>query len=172
MNRILPILQGAPLWVWALLALLLFLGIRSLRTRQVPVASLIALPLAFFGLSVTNLLPLDHLAPLRIGVWIAVLAIGTLPGWFSIRPQRIAVDRARRRITVPGSVVPLLLMLAAFAGGFYFGYLFTRYPELKTDPATLIMASTYRGLMSGYFLGQTIRLFRLYFAAPQPTVST
>ena len=44
--------------------------------------------------------------------------------------------------------------------------------QLKTDPATLILASTYRGLMSGYFLGQTIRLFRLYRQAPQPTVST
>jgi hypothetical protein len=100
------------------------------------------------------------------------LFVGTIPGWLSIRSQHIAVDRARRRITMPGSIVPLLLMLAAFAGGFYFGYLFARYPELKTDPATLIMASTYRGLMSGYFLGQTLRLFRLYFAAPQPTVST
>jgi hypothetical protein len=172
MNNLLPILQAAPLWVWALLALLLFLGIRSLRTRAVPVASLVALPLAFFGLSVSNLLPLDHLAPLRIGVWIAALLVGTVPGWFSIRARRIAVDRTRRRITMPGSVMPLILMLAAFAGGFYFGYLFARYPELKTDPATLIMASTYRGLMSGYFLGQTIRLFRLYFTAPQSTVST
>lgn len=172
MNRLLPILQGAPLWVWALLALLLFLGVRGLRTRSVPVASLVALPLAFFGLSVSNLLPFDGLAPLRIGVWIAALVFGTIPGWFVVRPQRIAVDRARRRISVPGSVVPLILMLAAFAGGFYFGYLFARYPELKTDPATLVMASTYRGLMSGYFLGQTIRLFRLYRSTPQSTVST
>lgn len=172
MNRLLPILQGAPVWVWALLALLLFLGIRSLRTRSVPVASLVALPLAFFGLSVTNLLPLDGLAPLRIGVWIAALMVGTIPGWFVVRPQRIVVDRARGRISVPGSVVPIILMLAAFAGGFYFGYLFARYSELKTDPATLIMASTYRGLMSGYFLGQTIRLFRLYRSTPQSTVST
>ncbi len=172
MNRLLPILQGAPLWVWALLALLLFLGIRSLRTRSVPVASLVALPLAFFGLSISNLLPLDHLTPLRVGVWVAALAVGTIPGWFVIRPHRIAVDRSRRRITVPGSVVPLLFMLAAFAGGFYFGYLFARYPELKTDPATLVLASTYRGLMSGYFLGQTIRLLRLYRATAQSTVST
>lgn len=172
MNNLLRIAQGAPVWVWALLALLLFLGIRSLRTRSAPVASLVALPLAFFGLSVSNLLPLDGLAPLRIGVWIVALAIGTIPGWFVVKPQLIAVDRARRRITMPGSVMPLILMLAAFAGGFYFGYLFARYPELKTDPATLILASTYRGLMSGYFLGQTLRLFRLYFRAPQSTVST
>lgn len=172
MNRLLPILQGAPLWVWALLALLLFLGIRSLRTRSMPVASLVALPLAFFSLSLTNLVPLDHLAPLRIGVWLVALAIGTIPGWYTVRGQRIAVDRARRRITVPGSVVPIILMLVAFAGGFYFGYLVARYPELKTDPATLILASTYRGLMSGYFLGQTIRLFRLYRSTAQSTVST
>jgi len=98
--------------------------------------------------------------------------VGTIPGWFVVKPQHIVVERARRRISVPGSVVPLILMLAAFAGGFYFGYLFARYPELKTDPATLIMASTYRGLMSGYFMGQTIRLFRLYRSAPQSTVST
>jgi len=166
MNRLLPILQGAPLWVWALLALLLFLGLRSLRTRSV-VASLVALPLAFFGLSISNLLPLDSLAPLRIGVWVAALAVGTVFGWFVVRPQRIAVDRARRRLTVPGSVVPLIFMLAAFAGGFYFGYLFTRYPELKTDPTTRVLASIYRGLMSGYFLGQTIRLLRLYRSTPQ-----
>ena len=172
MNRVLPILQGAPLWVWALLALLLFLGIRSLRTRAVPVASLVALPLAFFGLSVTNLLPFDQLSPIRIGVWVAALLVGMIPGWFVVPPARIAIDRPRRRITVPGSVVPLILMLAAFAGGFYFGYLFARYPELKTDPTTLAAASTYRGLMSGYFLVQTLRLFRLYFRVPQSTVST
>lgn len=172
MNRLLPILQGAPLWVWALLALLLFLGIRSLRTRSVPVASLVALPLAFFGLSVSNLLPLDSLSPLRIGVWVAAVAVGTIPGWFVVRPQRIVVDRARRRISVPGSVIPLIFMLLAFAGGFYFGYLFARYPELKTDPTTLILASTYRGLMSGYFLGQTIRLLRLYRSTPQSAAST
>jgi hypothetical protein len=172
MNRLLPIVQGAPLWVWPLLALLLFLGIRSLRPRAVPVASLIALPLAFFGLSLTNLLPLDHLSPIRIGVWVAAVLIGMIPGWFLVRPQRIGIDRLHRRIGVPGSIVPLILMLAAFVGGFYFGYLFARYPELKTDPATLAFASTYRGLMSGYFLGQTLRLFRLYFSTPQSAVST
>ena len=169
MNRLLPILQGAPLWVWPLLALLLFLGIRSLRQRAVPVASLIALPLAFFGLSLSNLLPLDHLAPVRIGVWVAALLLGTVLGWILVRPQRITIDRARRRIEVPGSIVPLALMMLAFAGGFYFGYLFARYPELKSDVTTLALASTYRGLMSGYFLGQTLRLFRLY--SSQSTVS-
>jgi hypothetical protein len=170
MNRLLPIVQGAPIWVWALLALLLFLGIRSLRTRAVPVASLIALPLAFFGLSVSNLLPLDALAPLRIGMWVAALLVGIIPGWFLVRENRISVDRAHRRITVPGSVVPLVLMMAAFVGGFYFGYLFARYPELKSDVTTLALAAIYRGLMSGYFLGQTLRLFKLY--SSQPTVST
>lgn len=171
MNRLLAILQGAPLWVWPLLALLLFLGIRSLRRRSVPVASIIALPLAFFGLSLSNLLPLDDLAPLRIGVWLLALLAGVVPGWLLVRPERIAVDRARRRLTVPGSMVPLLLMLAAFAGGFYFGYLFARYPELKSDVTTLALASAYRGLMSGYFLGQALRLFRLYFRAPQSALS-
>ncbi len=172
MNGFLRILQGAPLWVWPLLALLLFLGIRSLRARSTPVASLVALPLAFFGLSLSNLLPLDALAPLRIGVWLAALTVGIAPGWLLVRPDRIAIDRARRRVAVPGSVVPLVLMLAAFVVGFYFGYLFARYPELKSDPLTLAIASTYRGLMSGYFLGQTLRLFRLYLRAPQSTVST
>ncbi|MGE0658164.1 MAG: DUF6622 family protein [Reyranellaceae bacterium] len=172
MNALLHIFQSAPLWVWPLLALLLFLGIRSLRDRSAPAASLVALPLAFFGLSISNLLPLDALAPLRIGVWLAALAIGIAPGWLMVRPARVSIDRSNRRIAVPGSVVPLALMLAAFVAGFYFGYLFARYPELKSDPLTLAVASTYRGLMSGYFLGQTLRLFRLYFTAPQSTVST
>ena len=172
MNALLQILQGAPLWVWPLLALLVFLGVRSLRGRSVPVGSLVALPLAFFGLSISNLLPFDDLAPWRIGAWLVALAIGAAPGWLLVRPQRITVDRDRKRIGVPGSVVPLVLMLTAFVGGFYFGYLFARYPELRGDPATLVLASTFRGLMSGYFVGRAARQFQIYRTAPQATVST
>lgn len=171
MTHFLAILQGAPLWVWPLFALLLFLGIRNLRARSAPIASLVALPLAFFGLSISNLLPLDHLAWVRIGVWVAAWLVGMVPGWFLVRAERIGVDRVSKRITTPGSVVPLIFMMAAFAGGFYSGYLFARYPELRTDVTTLAVVATYRGLMSGYFLGRTLRLFNLYFKAPQSTVS-
>lgn len=166
MSRIADILDSAPWGVWPLLALLLFLGILGLRTRPVPVLGLLPFPLAFFGLSVFNLLPLDALAPLRIAVWVAALLAGVVPGWLTVRVREVAVDRARGRIVLPGSVVPLALMIGSFIGSYYFGYMFVRHPELKSDVSMLVQASAFRGLISGYFLGQMLRYFRLYFRAP------
>jgi len=155
-----------PVWVWPLLALLIWLGIAAMRTRQVRVARLIVLPTVFLALSISGLFssPLPVLE--AVGIWLAGLAVGGLIGR-SIAPRHgVTIARDRQRLTVPGSVVPLILILVIFAGRYAAGYAFGRYPELRQDALAVIVTASYAALCTGVMLGRTLPLLRAYFRAP------
>ncbi len=159
-------ISHTPVWVWPLLALLIWLGIAAMRTRSIRVARLIVLPVVFLGLSIAGLftspLPLIE----AIGIWLAGLALGSLLGRLIAPRAGVTIDRANRRLTVPGSVVPLILILVIFIGRYAAGYAFGRYPELRQDTTVLIVAASYAAFCSGVMLGRTLPLLLAYFRTP------
>jgi len=111
---IVQILQHTPAWVWMLLAALLYLGYLQSRTRAVPKARLFALPAAMVGLSLYSLSATFGATRLGFAAWVAggILA-GLLYRAFG-RPAGASYAPDTRIYTIPGSWLPLTLMLAIF----------------------------------------------------------
>ncbi len=115
------IATGAPTWVYALLAGLIFLGVRRLRTREVPVVVALLPSIAFFLWSVAGVSAFAHQVGIisAWGAWGLGGALGAASGVLLPDPrgQRLPGGRVRQ----PGSPSPLILYLGVFVVRFACG---------------------------------------------------
>ncbi|MES2755685.1 MAG: hypothetical protein V4659_13600 [Pseudomonadota bacterium] len=135
---------GAPVWVWVLLAALILLGVRRLRTREVPVA-VAALPsVAFLSWSLSGawLLAQTGGAPFAALAWLGGAALGALSTLVLAEPR--GVRRPGGRVLLPATRLPLILYLLVFAARFACGAWAALRPDhaLTADTiATVISAA-------------------------------
>jgi hypothetical protein len=172
MNGIVQAITHTPVWVWPLLALLIFIGIIALKPRSMPLPRLLILPAIFLGLSIFSLLSSGLPLLQAIAIWLAGLVLGGLLGRLfaprlSAAGGGVVIDRAARRIAVPGSAVPLVLILVIFIGRYAFGYAFGRYPELRQNDLVVVTAAAYAAFCTGIMLGRTLPLVLAYCRAPK-----
>lgn len=167
MEAVVQAIQHTPIWVWPLLALLIFIGVLALRPRNLPLPRLLILPIVFLGLSIFSMVSSALPLPEALGIWLAGLLLGSLLGRLFVPRQGVAIDRAARRIAVPGSVVPLLLIVVIFIGRYAFGYAFGRYPELRQNELVVVIATGYAAFCTGIMLGRTLPLVLAYFRTPK-----
>jgi hypothetical protein len=164
MTTIIDILAHTPVWVFPVIAAVLWLGSRGLRERTMSRGLLFLLPLVILTLSVGSSIgaAANPLAAL-IG-WVVAAAFGGAIGWAASREPR-SVDVATGQLVVPGSVVPLLVCIAIVALRYYFGYLYGRYPALRADGDYALALIVGNALLGGVMLGRVSRYGASYWRA-------
>lgn len=166
------ILSHTPAWVFALFALLAWLGARQLRASSTHLVRATALPLAMAALAVYGVgSAFGHsgagalaLAGWALAAAAALALVARLPLHAAVR-----YDPASRRFFQPGSPVPLALMVGIFATKYAVGVLLAMHPALAHESGFATGIGTLYGLFSGIFAGRALRLCRLAFAPGQAT---
>ena len=164
-----PVLQGTPTWVWGLLAGLVTLGATQLRARSASVTRVSLLPVTMTIFSVWGTFSAlgrsSHFATAMI-VWMAAAAIAF--ALLAAGRSNAQFDRATRSYALPGSMVPLLLILGIFFVKYVVGVDLAMAPQLVQDSHYVLTVAAVYGALTGMFIGRTVRLWRL---ALQPAVS-
>jgi predicted neutral ceramidase superfamily lipid hydrolase len=161
-EALVPVVRNTPIWVWGLLASLLALGISQLRDRTASLARVSLLPVVMTIVSVSGTFSALSGTPHRamaILVWLvaAALAFALLAHGRSAAQY----DAALRVYRLPGSVVPLLLIVGIFLVKYVVGVDLAMAPQLVRDtPYVLTIAALY-GAFTGVFVGRASRLWRL-----------
>lgn len=154
-------ISKTPVWVWPLLASLILLGLRQTRIQSIGWMRVTMLPLALVGLSVYGTVAVAGAHRAALLIW-ALVALGAIN--LALRqplPAGTHYDLARQRFTVPGSTVPLALMMGIFLTKYAVGAAQALAPALlQTTLASNSVAAVY-GLCSGVLLGRSLRLCRL-----------
>ncbi|MDO9359878.1 MAG: hypothetical protein Q7T70_12895 [Polaromonas sp.] len=158
------VLSKTPLWVGGLFAALLALGLSQTRDRQVSQLRMAIMPLAMNGLSLWGTASAFGKSPLFGYVMLAwavgALLTGSLVAMTS-PPAGTRHDAASRSFSIPGSWLPMALILGIFLTKYIVGVDLTMQPGLAQDSQyTLVVGSLY-GVFSGTFAGRAIRLWRL-----------
>jgi hypothetical protein len=165
------ILSNTPLWVWGLLAALVGLGLSQARDRRASLArvSLMPLSMAAFGLwGTVSAFGSSPLLAQALGVW--TLAAGLACALLAPTRASASYDAATRTYTLPGSLVPLALILAIFAIKYVVGVELAMAPRLVQDPQYALTVAALYGAATGMFVGRAARLWRLAFRAPASPV--
>lgn len=120
---------GAPTWVYFLLAALVALGIRRLKTREMPLAVALIPVAVFFVWSVIGAVNFASNGGLAIAglAWFGGAAVGaaSVAAWPDPRATRLAGGRIR----LPGSWLPLAMYLTIFSARFVCGAWAAIVPE-------------------------------------------
>lgn len=157
------IIEGTPHWVWALLAALLWLGASHMLPRQVGLRRALLSPLALSIFSVWGLASAFGLKPDVLLAWL-VAGGATMGIALALRSQAPAgqrFDPATLRFHLPGSSVPLLLILAIFLTKYLVGVELVLQPALTHDHRFTLEIALLYGVFNGLLFARVARLWRL-----------
>lgn len=153
----LQFITGAPVWVWPLFALLVYLGIHSSKERNSSVKSAYFLPL--LGLTTINgiiALPNQSLS------WSAFLLFYAAFGFATYRLQeRWIVSRDGSRVTLAGEWFTFGVLMTQFVTNYADGVTKAVNPDLYTSPTFSVIFASVIGAASGTFLGRALRIIRV-----------
>ncbi len=153
------VLTHTPHWVWVVLALITFIGLKQVADRVVTSRSLALAPVALgayslWGAATAFGAHAEVVAGWLIGVALVVAAILALAG------QSKAQYLGSGRYAVQGSVWPLACMLSVFAVRYVSTVTLVMHPSWAHDTMfSLTMPMAY-GALSGVFLARSLRILR------------
>jgi hypothetical protein len=155
------IISRTPSWVWLLLAVLVALGWTQTRTRQMTVVRATVLPIVMMGLSLFGVLSTFGAKALPLGAWLVALVVSAwaakaLGAW-----RGVTWSAATSRFEVPGSWLPMLIILSLFVVKFYVGVNVAMKPELKVDSQFSSIVCLIYGVFSGLFLARGLNFWTL-----------
>ena len=157
MQFALAIFQHVPLWVWAILAYIVVMGLRQTRETHMSRTRLIALPGFWLLFGAWGVIGRYGLLGLPTVTWLAGLALGLT---LMLRSGRAASAGARHdaadgRFVIPGSWLPLGLMLSIFVAKFAQGVTLALHPEWATLLSVQLATGLGFGTISGCMLGRS-----------------
>jgi hypothetical protein len=171
MTAILNAIQGTPLWVWALLAFLIFIGVRSLKDATVSIARIAILPLFFLAWGLQGMLTTYAMTAPTASAWIAGLTVGAAAGWLLVSTVALRADKENKLIHLPGSPINLVMILLIFATKYAFGYTIASRPGIIADPSFAALSVGVSGLLTGILVGRFWGLWRKYQGASHQTLA-
>ena len=129
------ILSGAPIWAYVLLIVLIVLGVRRLKTREVPVAVALIPVVAFLVWSIFGASSFAASAGAATSAiaWFGGVALGVVSAF--VLPEPRVTRLPDGRVILPGSWMPLILYMSVFVARFACG------AWAAMDPAQAVTAN-------------------------------
>jgi len=153
---LIQILTHTPLYVWAILAFLVYRGVAAMRDRDIAIRKLFIIPVVMLALSLQDIAAKFGLGALTLGAWTTAAAAAMLLVW-KFGSARVTAGPAPGTVRVRGSVIPFALMMAIFL---------TKYATAVTlamqAPATrhvlfsAVVCAVF-GVFNGVFMGALLR---------------
>jgi hypothetical protein len=154
---ILAILAHTPVWVWIVLAALILLGLQQSRTRDVSIARATILPVVMIVLSLSGVVvPAGHsgaFGPVTfaLAAWAAGVGFSLMLAGKAVAVRGASRSTQPGHLRIPGSFVPVMLILAVFITKYSAGVALAINPSLAANTAVAGTLSLVYGIFSGLF---------------------
>jgi hypothetical protein len=179
-QSLVQVISHTPYWVWGLLAALVGLGASQLCDRRAGLRRILLVPAGMAVFSVAGVASAfggsGQLAAQAVGAWlVAGAAITALALWFQpTPPEGTRYIALARSFHIPGSAMPLALILGIFLTKYFVGVELAMQPSLARDGGFALQISALYGVFNGLFTARALRLWRLAqqrpaFGAPAST---
>jgi hypothetical protein len=150
------ILIHTPVYVWAILAILVWRGIAALREREMTLRNLFIVPLVMLALSLQDVLMKFGSNAMPLAIWAGVAISTALLVWKFSR-SRTAPGTTAGSVIVRGSWVPLAMMMAVFFTKYAASVLLAVVPHARQDLLFAASVCALFGVFNGSFLGRLAR---------------
>jgi hypothetical protein len=157
---LIEIVKHTPSWVFVLFFVLLAVGYFHSKDRAVSRGNVSILPVAMIALSFYGVFSAFAFAPVGIVSWAVGVAIAV---WFGVRiatPRGVSFSADTRLFSVPGSWLPLALMMAIFFTKYAVGIVLARRLSIAYGPVFIGSVSLCYGFLSGLFLARALVIWR------------
>ena len=150
------VFKNTPIWVWAILIALIVLGTHQLRPRVVSRYSVLIAPLAFLFIGLTA----TSRGSIGFTAWALALLATVAFTFFVWQPTASArYNSSTDRLHLPGSVIPMLLMLTIFLLNYVINVALAINPMLRAELSWQVGPAVVLGALSGVFIGRAATFF-------------
>lgn len=146
--------------MFVLFFVLLALGYFQSKDRVMKHSRVSILPLAMVALSFYGVFSAFGAAPLGLVSWIGGGTAAVLVGMKLAIPRGVTYSHETRSFTVPGSWLPLALMMAIFFIKYTVGVTLARQLPVVVMPGFIGIVSLCYGFLSGLFLARALVIWR------------
>jgi hypothetical protein len=155
------IISHTPTWVFGLFAVLLALGLKQTRAGSMDLLRVCLMPVAMTALSIYGTVTAFGATPAVALAWLA--AAGAMLAFVMRMPlsQEVRFDATSRTLQLPGTWVPLALMMGIFFTKYVVGVVLSMQPTLASNATFSVCLSALYGAFSGVFAARAVRLLRL-----------
>jgi hypothetical protein len=158
---IVRIIAHTPAYVFVLLGGLVVLGLMQIRTREVSRTRVVVLPVAMLLLSVSGVLGAFTQPILAVVAWAIGLGLVIALASRALAIRQASWSAATGRFRVPGSWLPLVLILSLFVFKYTAAVVLALNPPLASDVTVTVSLSALYGAFSGLFWGRARSLIVL-----------
>jgi hypothetical protein len=153
------IIKHTPIWVFGLFFVLIYFGIQQSKNRVVPKLRLAILPAVMIGLSLSGVLSAFGANILAFTAWLAALILVLLVSK-QIKPDHhITFSSVTQKFNVPGSWLPLGLMMAIFMAKYAVAIAMGFQPSLSQSIHFIVVVSFVYGFLSSIFFARAWRVW-------------
>jgi hypothetical protein len=146
--------------VFLLAAVLVWLGLRSLRPRVTTVVRVLVTPAVFIAWGLASLTAGGGSSPTVVLVWLLTPVAGVAVARLTGRMQELLVDRVHRLVLMPASPLPLVRNILVFSAKYALAVAAIMHPEALAQLA--VWDITVSGASAGYFFGWVMRFTLAY----------
>lgn len=149
------ILIQTPVYVWAILAFLIYRGVVASKDRVVSYRSVFIIPAVMLMLGANSIARGFGLDTPAGAAWLGGVIAGAVIAW--VWAGRAIVDRAAGVVMQRGSWIPLMLMMAIFFCKYAVAVTLTMLPALRGNTGFIVPVCVAFGIFNGIFLGRLLR---------------
>ncbi len=149
------IISHTPIYVWVILAALIYRGILASTDREMSFGKLLILPAIMPLLALQDIANKFGLSGLTLAAWGAGAALAGAVTW-GLFANRISAGQNGKWL-VRGSWVPLGVMMAVFATKYAAAIMLAISPQLRHDTLAIAFLCALFGCFNGIFFGRLAR---------------
>ena len=149
-------LAHVPPWVFVLLALLVVLGLAQTREREVSPQRPLLIAAAMSGYSLWGVWSAFGVAGAPLACWAAGVGLVSALAQIGLFSRGVVADPGRGTVRLPGSWIPLALILCIFSVKFLLGVATGTGHAVPPASLQAAVAALILGLCSGGFVARAI----------------
>jgi membrane protein CcdC involved in cytochrome C biogenesis len=157
MKYILNMLSGTPWWAWAILAYILYAGIKASKTKVISIKKLLLIPMVFSVMSIHSFVNVFNIHCLSVTTWATAILIGMCVGYYHTSRYKIEVNKKDLSLKIPGTWNTLIIVILIFCNKYYLHYSVAVNPSIVTQLWFTIFVLFVSGICSGFLNGRAIR---------------
>lgn len=158
---LISIIQHTPVWVWGLLCALVALGFSQTRAREMSLLRIQIVPVLLIALSLSGVFSAFGHLPVALGGWATGFGATLAFARNAVTARGATWSSSSGTLRVPGSWLPLSLMMGLFAIKYFAGVSLAMNPALASNAAFAGWCSLAYGSISGLFVARALSLRKL-----------
>lgn len=157
-------ISRTPLWVWGLLAFLVYRGLLASVNRETSLKKAFIIPAVMLVLSLQSVFTTFAGSTIALASWFGFMLAGSFLSWSFSNPQSIVANPQRGVVLQQGSWVPLMLMMGIFFTKYGVNVTLAVNAGFEQEIVFVTSVCALYGLFNGIFVGKLLRIVSMYRA--------